>query len=398
MERDTIKRLDCDIPKSVYVLLLVLSLTLNTTVWAQFQFGPTQPTDQSTDPLKKNSDNSTLGKSQSGSTTTGLGSSSSSSHSSSSSKKKGKKDTKETVEEQRGKNGPKFGTVARTSWKTGVRLHARDECSDMLFLIPIPLNWPEQKVMIVEETSSSSLAHVARRDYSTGGLRQMVVSVPKLGANRSVEAALTVEVARAEILPPNPESIPKLSLPKKLSGDFDPYLKKSPQIESDAKVFRDLFQQITKDISGDWNKMEAVYKYVQDSIVYDEANKAKIGNTALETIKLKRGDCKEMTAVFIAICRAGKVPARTVWVPGHCYAEFYMIDDENDGYWFPCQVSGTYSFGGIPETGPVLQKGDNFSFKEFPGEKYRFVERLVVGQHPENGVPPKCDFFEDKIY
>jgi hypothetical protein len=79
-------------------------------------------------------------------------------------------------------------------------------------------------------------------------------------------------------------------------------------------------------------------------------------------------DCKDMSCLFVALCRAGKIPARIVRVPEHCYAEFYLEmkpegrarGNRPVGFWFPCQVSGTYSFGGIPEQRVILQKGDSF--------------------------------------
>ena len=49
-----------------------------------------------------------------------------------------------------------------------------------------------------------------------------------------------------------------------------------------------------------------------------------------------------------------------VWVPGHCYPEFYLEDAEGRGHWIPCQAAGTRAFGSMPEHRPILQKGDNF--------------------------------------
>ena len=40
-------------------------------------------------------------------------------------------------------------------------------------------------------------------------------------------------------------------------------------------------------------------------------------------------------------------PARTVRVPGHVYPEFYLLDEDGKGRWFPCQVSGTRDFGDV---------------------------------------------------
>ena len=64
------------------------------------------------------------------------------------------------------------------------------------------------------------------------------------------------------------------------------------------------------------------------------------------------GDCEELTSLFVAMCRAVGIPARCVWVPGHCYPEFYLEDKEGKGHWFPCQAAGSPAFGGIPEKRP----------------------------------------------
>ena len=66
-----------------------------------------------------------------------------------------------------------------------------------------------------------------------------------------------------------------------------------------------------------------------------------------------------MSSLFVAICRADGIPARLVRVPGHCYPEFYLLDRDGKGRWFPCQAAGTRAFGGMPDPRPILQKGDN---------------------------------------
>lgn len=296
-------------------------------------------------------------------------------------------------------NGPRYGRSATKTWKTGVRLKAVSRCFDMVFLIPIPVHWPEQEVTILEENASNEFAVIERRPYKSGssghgGLGLMVVKVKDLQPGRSTEASLMVKATRREVLPPTPESIAKLRIPPRIPKDLQIYIDSTAQIQSGNARFKKLYRDITKDIKSDWEKIEAIYKYVQENIEYNEANKTKNDGTALGALKKGNGDCKEMTAVFNAICRAGRIPARTVWIPGHCYSEFYMVDDNGRGYWFPCQVSGTYAFGGIPEMEPVLQKGDEFKFKEFKGEKFRNVAPQVIGQNEGgSGEKPKCEFF-----
>jgi hypothetical protein len=92
--------------------------------------------------------------------------------------------------------------------------------------------------------------------------------------------------------------------------------------------------------------------------------------------------------LFIAICRAGNIPARTVWVQGHCYPEFYLEDNKAVGHWFPCQIAGSREFGGIVETRPILQKGDNF--KPHPGQKknQRYLAEFLTGTPAPNASQP----------
>ena len=308
----------------------------------------------------------------------------------------------ESKPKEKGQNGPKLGKASSKTWETGVKLTAVSRCSDLVTMITIPMDWPEQQVTIMEEKekTSSNIVKIERREHKNGGLQVMVVKVGELLPGKTAEAALTVRVTRNEILPPDPESVRKLAIPptSKIPKAYKVYLEKSPNIESSHSQFKKLYTTITKDIELDWSKIEAIYNYVRENIQYDAANKAVIGNSALKTMELKKGDCKEMTAVFIAICRAGKIPVRSVRIPGHCYVEFYMIDDDGVGYWFPCQVSGTFAFGGIPEMGPILQKGDNFEFREFPREKFRFFDKQVTGVNEgDASTAPKYVFFENQL-
>ena len=90
---------------------------------------------------------------------------------------------------------------------------------------------------------------------------------------------------------------------------------------------------------------------------------------------------------------ANAIPARTVWVPGHCYPEFYLVDEQGTGYWFPCQAAGARDFGGIGEHRPILQKGDNFTDPDRPSRKLRYVSEFVTGK----GGRPQVQFIREAI-
>jgi hypothetical protein len=107
------------------------------------------------------------------------------------------------------------------------------------------------------------------------------------------------------------------------------------------------------------------------------------------------GDCKEMTSLFIAFCRANDIPARTVHVQGHAYPEFYLLDKEGTGHWFPCQAAGTRAFGGIPEVRPILEKGDNFRDPRNPKNRYHFLPETVTGANAAG--KPRVKFIREIV-
>ena len=81
---------------------------------------------------------------------------------------------------------------------------------------------------------------------------------------------------------------------------------------------------------------------------------------AVDTLRDGQADCQGRSIVFIALCRANKIPARMVWVDGHAYPEFYLEHAEGEGHWYPCESAGTRAFGEMPLARTILQKGDNF--------------------------------------
>ena len=102
------------------------------------------------------------------------------------------------------------------------------------------------------------------------------------------------------------------------------------------------------------------------------------------------GDCEEMTSLFIAICRAADIPARTVWVPGHCYPEFYLEDDKGEGHWFPCQAAGTAS------SAASRRPADSAKGRQFQPLKAKERQRYMAESFrpkPNGGGKPSVNSF-----
>ena len=98
-----------------------------------------------------------------------------------------------------------------------------------------------------------------------------------------------------------------------------------------------LAADITAGKEPGWDRAAALFDWVRENVKYEFAEKIK---PAVQALDDKQGDCEELSSLVIALCRAKKIPARAVWVPGHCYPEFYLTDDKGQGHWFPCQAAG----------------------------------------------------------
>jgi len=280
--------------------------------------------------------------------------------------------------------GPRLGESQTQTWRAGIVIEPGTAMSSMLLSIPVPMEWREQKIVSVnEERMDANLA--SQIEYrNIGGVMEMRIPLRNVRPAKPLELVVAFEVQNYELLPP--ENTEQYVIPSRVPLDVQPSLRPSPTIESSDPIFARMFTEITKDRKTDWDKVEALYSFVQNNVTYDNWGWKNDAKGALALVRMPKGtwtaDCKDMSCLFVALCRAGKIPARIVRVPEHCYAEFYLEmkpegrarNDRPVGFWFPCQVSGTYSFGGIPEKRVILQKGDSFPDPGNPKAKMLFLK------------------------
>jgi hypothetical protein len=271
--------------------------------------------------------------------------------------------------EQAGDKGPKLGGETTQRMKVGVIIKASGGLFyHIVATAPVPSDWPEQRVSIVKEDVSASVKSLTYRNISGGGgLKQMVVEIPQLPSGQEAHALITFEVSRNTLSAPSETSFYKI--PKKLDRLLSVNIGPSPYIESRHPKIVAAAKEAVVGKETDWEKVEAIYDWVRAHVAYSTGELKGAARALLD----KEGDTDELTSLFIAMCRVHKIPARTVFVLGHCYAEFYLEDDEGQGHWFPCQTAGVRSFAAIDDLRPILQKGDNFKNPENLKERQRFV-------------------------
>ena len=288
--------------------------------------------------------------------------------------------------------GAKLGDALTKKIKIGVRVKAvGGPCRAVTATVPVPIDWPEQKVAAGEEDLSPGVHHVTYRTLDGGGAKQMVIYIPNIAAGEEAHVLVTFEITRSTQEPPDDTSIYKECPKEKMPREILQYLGVSPYIEVTNPKIQKLAKEVTEDKTG-WDKVEAIYDATRERVEYKNGPL----KGALRALIDGTGDCEELTSLFIALCRASGIPARSVWVPDHCYPEFYLVDDDGKGYWFPCQSAGSRAFGGIPEHRPILQKGDNFHDPDRPKDRLRYVSEYLHGTPAAKGAGrPQVEFVRD---
>lgn len=273
---------------------------------------------------------------------------------------------------------PSIRITPRTQiWEIGLEITGGDGfASRVVATMPVPDTWPEQQVKIIKQDKTQNVRQLSFK--SLAGVRQMTLSIPRLAPGATAKAIVTFEVTRSFTdVPTEPRGL-KLASPP--SQSLRNYLTPSPLIESTDDKIRNLAEEITAEKTSAWEQAEAIYQWVRENVEYLQGRRGEIGapdspyqwvpesafyrvgdhKGALGALRDRNGDCEEFASLIIALCRAIKIPARTVWVPGHCYCEFYLQDANGKGLWVSCDATRNHSFGSVKDPRVILQKGDNF--------------------------------------
>jgi len=255
---------------------------------------------------------------------------------------------------------------------------------------------------------------VQRHSYrAIDGLKQMVFEVPQLNTGITAECFVTFEITKNAQLPPRDTA--NLLIPKDPPREVKKYLNPSPLIEvTNAKV-RSLARELIAGKETAWEQVQAIQAGVRDKVKYEQDSK-NVFKGALGALRDGKADREDMTATFVAVCRAAKIPARMVWAMDYCYAEFYLEERETGddkladdkgadekigkakkaakdkgpkGDWYPCVVHEQTELGACSDFRPIIEKGDNFKVPEDKSVQ-RFVKEFLTGKG--GGGKPSVEF------
>lgn len=238
----------------------------------------------------------------------------------------------------------------------------------------IPVDWPEQAVELVDESVLRATARV-RRIKNSGAVVELTTPPLRQGERAEVVHTFRVTVGNPTFLDGDASLADDWPKPP---GNLRLLLRPSPGIQSTDPKIRQLGNQIAQELPTDLERTRAFYRWTVENIDYQEIHPFTSAKTALET---GNGDCEEMSALFIALCRTRGIAARTVWTPGHCWAEFRAVDAGGDEHWIPADPSRR-TFGRLAVPAVILQKGDRFSGGRGPQGARRYLSSWYKGTRP----------------
>jgi len=253
--------------------------------------------------------------------------------------------------------GQKIQDGSTSYWRFGLSINNPGHARGIVATAPIPIECPEQAVELIREEFGDGVKGVKVKPLKPLA-RQMVFKIASLQPGQGGITAVTFKITKRPIL--LPEDPTRFVFDPKPRGSIKrDFLGPSPFIESKHERITEIAKTLAEDHADKpaWNQVEAIYDWVRENVEYKFDKQI---HSCLDALDSGRGDCEELSSLFIAICRARDIPARAVWIPGHTYPEFYLLDENGDGHWFPCQAAGSRLFGEMNERRPVLQKGDRF--------------------------------------
>jgi transglutaminase-like putative cysteine protease len=279
--------------------------------------------------------------------------------------------------------GLRYEGPATLKVRMGVEVAASDgPCSNLVVTFPLPMSWPEQRVTVLDREQSPATLRVTTRTLNDG-VEQVEFRVARLAAGQSAHVIYTLEIERQQILPPPDPSA--FVLPKRVDAKLRRYLGESPFIETSHPKVKSAANEIPlRKGQTAWQQVETVYDWTRNRV---KSSGTKPLKGALEALESGRGDCEEITSLFVAMCRLKGIPARSVWIEGHAYPEFFLEDGDGNGHWIPCESLGARNFGGMTRYELILQKGDNFHMSQKRGPQ-RYVTPTLSGSiGPQGGQP-----------
>ncbi|HMP80384.1 MAG TPA: transglutaminase domain-containing protein, partial [Pirellulaceae bacterium] len=243
-------------------------------------------------------------------------------------------------------------------WKVGAKVTGGSARSqDVIVVLPVPTDWPEQRVELIDQQVSPQFQNFSFRTVVPGAT-QVVARTPVLTPNQELEIVLTFSV---EVTPISvPTDTDALRVPQRIGKELKPFLENTREVSYRNSKLTDLVRTTVDREQPAWDQVRVVFDWVRENIEsLDQAP-----TDTIDCFTKRQGSPEDIVGLFVAMCRSIKIPARMVWVEGTQYAEFYLVNEQEEGQWYPAHVLGLAELGSLPEPRVILQKGDSIKVPE----------------------------------
>ncbi len=278
------------------------------------------------------------------------------------------------TEQDKPEIGPKYSNPVEVRWRVGARIRGGSRpATNVLVTLPIPNQWPEQRVSLIEEQIPDNFGQIGYRELESD-VRQMVVKIPVVQANQEVLVAVVLKVETAVVDKPDDTTV--FEKPKSSNREARFHLGMSPQVNYRNSKLRRFVKDLIEEQETAWEQVHTIYDWVRDNVEQTDGEL----KPALQTWEDRSGSYEGRAFLFVAMCRSAKIPARIVFAREMVYAEFMLADqDQEQFFWFPANVNGVYEFGEFIEPRVILQKGDNIEVPE-KEQRQKFVAEFLKCQ------------------
>jgi hypothetical protein len=255
-------------------------------------------------------------------------------------------------------SAPSYHAALPYRWQAGLSISpVNGPCEGVFATLPLPQAWPEQSLELVDREASRQVTAVRHRQLDSA-VPQALITIPRIDAGDTARVLMTYEVEVQAVRAPSDPA--RLSVPTSMPAAVRRQLATSPGINPRATAIRTRASELVASAGNDWDRVAALYDWVRDHVNCRDCER----QGSLLALQKGWGNKEDVSSLFIALCRALRIPARTVWVPDHNYAEFYLQTSAGKGHWFPCEMIAGRSFGELSSRRPILQRGDNFRVPE----------------------------------
>ncbi len=248
----------------------------------------------------------------------------------------------------------------------GIELVGRGDGTQIKATTPLPVECPEQKLEGGDVQAQDCEAEV--RDVGEYA-RQLYLYAPQIAQGQKISAKVSYKAT----LYKQYHSYQRDQFPQKQTvpaGIGKQFLGESPGIQTRSKEVHDLLNALRGGLKHPWDLAEKFAAWIPRNI------RPQIGpyTSVVTALEKRQGDCAEMSAVFVALCRTAGIPARLVWVPNHNWSEIYLTDKDGKGNWIPVHTACYFWFGWTGAHELVIQKGDRLRLPDRGNRLFRLQE------------------------